>query len=409
MPKLLSGLASLGINVLLMRYLTTEEFGRWSLCAAAILACDAIVGSALDLTVLKEAPAWDRDDRARSIAFQQSALLVKIVGGLGLLALLVVAASPLSRLLFRSTEHAPLVPLAGAVALGMLMLRTAQIHVQIRGNLKVFGALDLAHFLMRMGGVGLLIALGQVSTGAVLVSFLFAPLLAFACWASTAGREVVQNVRVDRPMMRLLFANLGWYLLTFGLSGAISRMDVFVLSQWTDLREVGIYSAGATLAIIPQILGSYLSVLFSPKITPLLNEGRFFNYFRRVQGGILALTALSYLVFRLTWPPAATYLLPASFVRSGDIVQALIPGALAGMATLPLTLSFILFVRPRFFFALDCVAVPFLLAGYYFGLKTSGVVGAAWVTTGVNLSRALIAQVLAWKWARESDLSRNRL
>jgi hypothetical protein len=69
------------------------------------------------------------------------------------------------------------------------------------------------------------------------------------------------------------------------------------------------------------------------------------------------------------------------------------------MAIFPLTLPFLLFVRPRFFFVMDCLSLPILLTLYIFAIKHHGALGAAWVTAASKVIKGLLAQIVAWKLA----------
>jgi len=191
-----------------------------------------------------------------------------------------------------------------------------------------------------------------------------------------------------------------WFLITFGLAAFISRLDILLLARWRSLAEVGIFSAGQTIAWVPQLIGTYLAVLFTPRIMPLVKAGRFYNFFRKFQPALLIGCALTYAIFLFLAPSAGHKLLPSKYKQSLGIIQLLLPGAFSGLATFPLTIGFIMFLRPKFLFVMDCAALPILLVLYYWAIGSYGAPGAALVTTAANLSRAAIAQVMAWKWAR---------
>jgi hypothetical protein len=150
-------------------------------------------------------------------------------------------------------------------------------------------------------------------------------------------------------------------------------------------------------------LGSYVSVLLSPRISPLLNERRFFAFFQTTQKWVLLGAFLFLTVGSIAAISLGPLVLPAAFRKSAEVALVMMPGAAAGLATFPLTLSFVMFYRPRFLFTLDCYSVPLLLLLHWYLVPPFGALGAAAVSSGANLARAALVQALAWRWARESE------
>jgi len=143
--------------------------------------------------------------------------------------------------------------------------------------------------------------------------------------------------------------------------------------------------------------------VFGPRVMPYLQEGRFSQFFRRFQGGIIV-TSLTAYVGAVAGRGAITHwLLPSSFSQSSSVAVALLPGALAGLTTFPLTITLLMFVRPRFLFAMDCIGLPIVVALYWLVIPRYGALGTAWVTSLFNIARASVAQVAAWVAASAND------
>src|SRR5579883_2460837 len=79
-PKVLSGAGTIGMNLLLLRYLGPTQFGVLSLCMASILLGDSILGSSFDLGVLKLASSFQTRSADLALGVQRSALYVKFAG-----------------------------------------------------------------------------------------------------------------------------------------------------------------------------------------------------------------------------------------------------------------------------------------------------------------------------------------
>jgi len=188
----------------------------------------------------------------------------------------------------------------------------------------------------------------------------------------------------------------------------VSRLDIFLLSKWSTLSEVGIFSGGQVIAWVPVLIGTYLAVVLTPRIMPLAREGRFNAFYRKFQPPLLGACVLGYLLSLAAIPLIGPRLLPRSFMRSMPVISVLLPGALAGLATFPLTLSFVMFVRPKFLFFMDCISLPILMLLFFCVIPRYGAVGAAWVTSAANMIRAMVAQWMAWQWAQEIDITSSK-
>jgi O-antigen/teichoic acid export membrane protein len=401
-PKVLGGTGTVVANLVLLRVFAPEQFGVYALCVAGVFLFDEIVGAAFDVGVLRLAPLYRRTDPSRSFAIERAALLLK--GGVGLTVglVLILFADPLSRGLLQRDGAAHLVYVSASAALAMLVLRSALVNLQVDHRFSLYGALDLLNSVLRFGGLALLLIFAEASPASVLALFAVAPACVFLVWLLVHSRPVLQWRPRRAAVLGELLASVKWFLLTFVLAGLVARLDVFLLGTLADAREVGVFAGGQTLALIPELVGTYLAVVLSPRVMPYLREGRFLWMFRRVQLGLAGAAVAIYGFAWLTRDLLTTYVLPTSFAASAPVVLILLPGALAGMATFPLTVSFLMFVRPRFLFVLDCLTAPVMAVLYLYAIQHHGAIGAAWVTSLSRFVKAAAAQLRAWPLARQS-------
>lgn len=396
LPKVLGGVSTVGINVILLRYFRPEDFGVYSLCVAGILLTDSVLGAAIDLGVLRLATFYRATDPARSIAVEKAAILLKLAGVAGLslfLGLLLFS----GRLLPQASNE--LFYVSSFAALSMLLLRSSLTHLQIERRFALYGCLDLLSSVLKFGGIALLLAIHQQSPVTVLLLLALGPAAAFLLGLGALSNQMLGRWSHPPGLIVEMLGFVKWSLLTFGLAALISRVDVFLVSQWSNLREVGIFSGGQAFAAIPELIGTYLAIVMGPRIMPYCRQGRFFELFRTFQVSSIASCLLIYLLAATSMKHISPYLLPASFARSSEVILALLPGALAGLATFPLTLSFLMFVRPKFLFTLDCLAAPIVIPLYYYAISGYGALGAAYVSSASRVIKATIAQAIAWKLA----------
>ena len=397
-PKVITGACTLGCNIVLLRFFGPEKFGIYSLCLSFILISDAVLGSALDLGVMRLASA-SRDDAASSLSFQAAGLALKAAATLVLTIALILYAS-FSQVLSHHPDRNGLVGLSLLAVLALMMLRSAQMHVQIQERFWVYGCLELFSVSLRFGGIALLLVLGRGTPGSVLFCAVLGPCAAALLWLVVWGRDFLRISRITQAAVGELLGYVKWYLISFGVAALVSRTDIFLLASWSNLREVGLFSAGQTLAYVPQLMGSYLAVWLNPKVMPSWREGRFYAFFMKFQSGMLIACVCAYVLGVVSIKALGPWLLPKAFLPSQEILLVLLPGSLAGLLTFPLTLTFLLFIRPKFLVTMDCLSLPLMIPLYRFAIHSHGAIGAAWVTSSAFLVKALVAQVVAWRLAR---------
>jgi len=399
-PKGLGGILMLLLNALLLRYLEPAAFGAYALCVAGILFADALIGSAFDLAVLRLAPQYRETDPVRAVAVEKAALLLKAAISLAAVAAIALFAAPLGGALLHDEMRGHLLVISAFGAFALLMLRSGLVYLQVRGEFALYGKLELLHGALKYGGIALLVITVMPHPGWILALFALAPACAVLPLARRYAREVGSARLARSGVAPELLRFVKWSFLTFACAGILARADLFLLTILADLTEVGLFSGAQVYAIIPELLGTYLAVVFSPRVMPLLRRGEFVPFYRRVQLALLIVAAASLLLALPLARWLGPLLLPPEFAASVGIVLALLPGALASFITFPLTLPFLMFLRPRLLLTVDLVTAPLLLIAYIMAIREHGAIGAAWVTSLSRVIKAGIAQVASWRLVR---------
>jgi O-antigen/teichoic acid export membrane protein len=403
-PKVVAGVCTFGLNLALMRHFGVAQFGIFALCSTVILLGDTILGSSLDLAVMRLAPLEHGRDEPLCLALQKAGLYLKI--GLGLVYCLGITICAALAGLLREKDEKQVIFATCAAILALLLLHSAQAHAQVAHRFYLFGLIDFLQSTVEFGGIAVLILVGRVSLPLAISFLAVGPLCGFMAWRATAGREFAKALKGHQfELIARLWKHGRWFLITFGLATLLSRLDIFLLSKWSTLSEVGIFSAGQVIAWVPVLVGTYLAVILTPRIMPLARDGKFNAFYRKFQPALLGACVLGYLLSLFAIPLIGPMLLPSTFARSLPIISVLIPGAIAGLASFPLTLNFVMFVRPKFLFTMDCISFPIVVLLFFYAIPRYGAIGAAWVTSATNMARALIAQIMAWQWSQDTEIT----
>lgn len=398
-PKFLTGALTVALNAALLRYLGPSEYGVFALCAAAIVLFDSIVGAAVDNSMFKLVQAERHLGAAHGLAIQRSALAVKALLWVAGCAVVGAFAGEVSRRWFHQEGREGLMGLVLLAAGCVLVFRSLLAHWQMRERFLAYGGIDLTHTFLKFGSIAALLAMAGRAEVETLVGLLALAPAVVVAGAFVAGAFPLLPLRPDGAGMRRVAGEARWFLLTYGLSVVLSRLDLFLLAALSTIEEVGIYSGGQVFAVIPEMVGSLLSVVFVPRIYAFWRAGRLAAHGRTLA---LAGIALAAAVMGAAWlaRPALAAIFPPAFQSSLAVFLILLPGYLGSMVAFPLVIPFLMFASPRAIFVLDVVTLPAVVALYAWLISTHGAVGMAWAATLTRLAKVAAMHAIAWRVLR---------
>lgn len=395
-PKVLGGASQLLLSLLLVRFLGVEQFGMVSVCLTGVLLLDAVIGSAIDMAIFRLAPLHREDAPAYARAIEKAGLYIKPIGAALLFAPLAFLAARASQVLFQDPTRGSLLLLSALALLGMLLFRSMQVHFQIESRFAAYGATDLLHTAARLGFIGLLLVSDSATPELIMSAYAVAAIGVAAVGLIFPARPVL-SAPWSKPAAGELLGVLKWYLATVVLGSIASRMDVFFVSSFASVAEAGIYGAAQMFALVPHLLGTYLSAVFSPRVLPMWRDGQLPQAYFRYQ---VALSVAALLLYGGAWVaigPLSAAVLPDTYRRSVDVALVLLPAGLVALVNFPWTIPFLLYTRPKTLLAVDCVAIPAMAAVFAFAIPRSGASGAAAVSSAFAILRLVFYQGLAWR------------
>jgi O-antigen/teichoic acid export membrane protein len=401
-PKVLAGALQFAANLLLLRYFGPEQFGIISICLVAVLLSDSIVGGATDSGVLRLAPPHNAAAPEKSLQYQQAGLILKLLFAAVLAVPMVLLAQPLSALLFQNAAGSRFLLVSIVALCGMLALRSAQMHFQVNRRFTPYGVADLLNSGLKFGGLGILLWAAQPTAFRVVALYAVAPIVVTIAILALSARPML-SVAFSSAALAELAATVKWYVATAMTGTLIARMDLFLVSVIASVHEAGILSAAQAIALLPQLVGTYIAVVFSPRIMPMWEAGTLKALYWRFQAAIVAVAGVAFVLAWVSMQGLAAWIFPASFARSGEAILVLLPAGLAALVNFPLTILLLLFLRPKFLLVMDCILLPVLIGAYMWVIPHYGAIGAAAVTSITALLKTLIMQGLAWKLLRDQE------
>ena len=399
-PKLLNSAGLIAVNALLAGFLDAGRFGVLGVCTTILLVIDSVIGSAVDMGVVKLVPACLPQDSKRADAIQTTAFVMKVAAGLLAAGALWPFRERVGMALFQSTQYTEALSYTLAASIAILALRSAQASLQVTGRFGAYGTLDTISNLIKYGGVSALAFSHQVTLERVLLLYIAGPALAFLV-SLFLTPSILFFRGLSWGLAREFAVLVSWFLITFGSAALAARADLFILSARTSVAEAGLFALASMVPLGAQLLGSYASVLLSPNISKLVEARQFYPFFKAAQSNVLKASAVFLILGSGAILFAGPLLLPEGYDEVARVALVMMPGATAGLATFPITLAFVMFHRPKFLFLLDCCTLPLILAVHWTLVPIYGAIGAAAISSGANVLRASLVQGLAWHWARQ--------
>jgi len=407
-PKIAAGAGQLLANLLLIRRLGPEHAGVLFVCITAIILSDAVLGSSLDIAVLKLATSREGRELSSTLRIQKAALMGKVLSCILLAVPILVFSQAISERLFHQFSDVRLLILALTGLLGLLILRSVQAYFQISRRFRLYGMTDLLHSLAKYGGIGILLAVGVKLPLKYLVVYACGPLLLGIVLLLTLIRPVVV-APFSWATLTELWWSFRWYLGSGAAASINTRMDVLLLSAAAGAAQAGLFSAAQVICMPIQLIGMYLAVVFAPRIMPLWEQGRLSHIYHRFQfwtiAGAVVIQGLAILlVGRLS-----ALILPPAYRSTTAIILLLLPSALTALINFPWSVSLLMFAHPRFLLVFELTALPVLGLLYRVMCNWQGAIGAATVTSGFAIVKTIVYQLLASRTAKTKPAPRQQM
>jgi O-antigen/teichoic acid export membrane protein len=392
-PKILNGAATLGLNLYAARWLQPEEFGILSFCTNAMMLVDGVIGSAVDLAVVSTLTKSADTLEGPFVRIEKLGAAIKVTILLLLLGLGLAGGEAAGLLVFKRSGGTSVLVWAVLAALFLTCLRSVQAALQARRRFTAFGAADLVYT-----GLRICLVLGVASRWSSAEAIL-------ACYAAAGLPAALISIRPllgRRPdsvpvNVREFLRFTAGIATSYCVGSFLARLDVLALGAYGTPHELGVYGAAATLAMIPEIAGTYAAPALLPRIQPLLVERRFKAFFVRVNVAVCTLMAAGLAAAYLLLDSLTSLVFADQYSASTDVAKVLLAGTAAAACLFPVTLQFLMLVRRYAFLSVDAVSLVIAAIAYSIVIPRYGVMGAAAVSASIKVTKTLLMQTIAWR------------
>ncbi len=401
--RLLALAVDFAAHVIVVRYLTKEDYGAFSYALAVASLMSTVVVLGLPETIGRFVPVFqERGERGRLFGSVLIALSIVVVTGLACVLVVVGAADGVAAAL-ASTDTSKLlailvliVPLEGVnLVLQSLFASLGRVRaIFLRQYVIVpFLRLGVAFALVAGEGTAQLLAIGWVCTSAAGVLFYGA--LAGGPFVRALRRRTLQIEWPAREIVSfalpVFLTNVFWIVLL--------AFSTIALGIAEGEREVAAFQAVLPPARLNYLALAIFAILFLPTIARQHEQQRFDDLRQTYVATTMWLVVLTFPIFALTTVFAPEFVgtfFGGEYESSGAILILLAIGYYVHTAAGPNSVTLKVFRRLRYTVVIDLLALAFGIALNLVLIPVAGATGAA-----AAFLAALIGRNLPYLWALE--------
>lgn len=373
-------------NVVSARALGPADFGRFGIVMAVVMIAGTLADAGLNQAAVKYIAAPREQGLAQSAA--RVYLLLRPVFGLVVMLPGALLAWPLASLGLGHPDLTPYLQLAfltlfslsissypGAVLLGLGHF----------GRLGIYGVLNTA---ITVGGILLLLALGQLNLGTLVAWNVVLPLVSsipawlllpsgWLPWQLSRGSTLPLQMLLQRGGLARQMLGFGkWMgLATLG-SIVATQADLILLGRLSTPDIVGVYSVAVALAMRLDALNQSLILVMLPRANRLRGREEIRGYSRRVLGGSLLLAAMLVMSVFLA-QPLIEVLYGESYRAAAVLFVLLLSVVIFDLVTSSVFLVALPLEKPQVLAAAEWLRVGTILVAAWLLIPLYGGLGAA--------------------------------
>lgn len=327
---------SFGIGAIIARSLGPAPFGLFSIAMVVFGIAVVFAEMGLGMSLVRFIPLYSAKNPQKADYYMQTGfwtlLTVSIIVSLfGLL-----LAKPISLFIYNKPQLTEPLYLSFLGIVGGILWSFIMATLQAREMFKKYAVLSIIINILKIGIIGIIVWLTELTVYNVLVTQIFVSVLGFLIGMYMAPVKLV-GVKGDLKSARAELLHFGKWVFIIDVAVMLfSRVDLLILALYADDDVVGLYSAAYSLICIFTSLTSSVSNVLLPKVAKMTSHEELSDYMKRILQFTL-LTALFLLPGFYLIGPATRLVYGETYLASVDYFRIMFIGSI-----------FIFIVEPTF-------------------------------------------------------------
>lgn len=354
------------------------EAGMFGTCIAFIKVLTACIGDSLDLAVLRRTPLLFKEDREKALKIFKASFRFRM--GIGLVVALTISGlgAPLSVLIFQEQGFKTLIWIAMAGVVSELLFRYVLVYFQANER---FGRIVLLEAILQIGRFVVfmyLVLSGMASVYRALSGYVLVSYLVAVIGIGLLPKDLLsKRVSAGWEELSEIFHYAKWMSLALVVAALYERLDLFLVSSFHGAGEAGLYSGLLSLAMIPEVVGSFISTILQPRVVGLYRDGGFKSFQRSVMKVFAQLGVVAGLIILLFGEHIVSWTLGKNYLEAIWAFKLLSIGLLFWLVVTPLSMALVALVTPKSILKVTTGQLILMLVGGFLLVPAYGYTGAA--------------------------------
>jgi O-antigen/teichoic acid export membrane protein len=371
-------------TILITRTLGPAQFGLFSLALAVMGIASQFSDFGIRTGLVRFASLYLKIDKQRANLIFKVSLKLKLLTSTLIFLIGFISSYTLAVHVFEKPELTFPFKLAFVGAFGTSLFGYILATLQARQSFKFYTLVKLITPLGKMTLIGILFLTVKLNLQSALITVIFLPFIAFLIGSLIIPKDFLKVGGNEKEAFHELYHFSKWILVSIFSVMIFQRIDVLMLGYFKPAEDIGLYSAGYTLALLfPLITGTITTVLL-PKVSEMSSKEKLREYTKKSLKFTIPIIFPLIILLSIS-QPLILFIYGARYFASAIIFQILIIGFSLTIIINPISLTIYSLNRPEILAYLNVIQLLLNFLANLFLIPLYSMIGAAIATLLVQV------------------------
>jgi O-antigen/teichoic acid export membrane protein len=334
-------------GMLVARIAGPNEYGVFSVAISAVLMCDGMIGSPLDMAAVRFSGLHQKEP-ARIERFQAMAMHLKFILAIAFFVCVLGLRTFLGRWFPHLTDSSFPLLSCFCATVALLLARSVSTSLQIRHHFRQYSVVDIAQGATRTFAFLLLATLQLTRAGIYVFAYGLVGFGVVACGLLFLNQDFLLGSWPTKPDILRMLRYSGYAAGIIAMGSLTGRGDLLMLATVKGSRATSVYGLASQIAMLVAQISMYASVLTQPRVIRLAKLGRLRKLFLANLLAVACVTPVALIVLSsnvLPW--IITSIFGARFAPSIPLLQVLLTGTFLDLLIVPVLMVYCIQTCPK--------------------------------------------------------------